>query len=174
MKGLPSNVELSEALKCLNLPHSGTKQILLDRLGWAELTQYQDIFLANDSHENSNSWDLNFSTVGPTIKRIHKASRIQACKTLTEVLTDVTNKNDKSSWEKLFQYPRLCLSSTARGGKNKKSQATIINNRIDSYTKGTAEPEKQAAKVPTQFERPSHFKTFHGGCVRSNPHNFFM
>ena len=56
MKGLPSNSELSEALKHLKLPHSGNKQVLLDRLGWAELTQYLEIFEVEQGQE---SWDLN-------------------------------------------------------------------------------------------------------------------
>ena len=134
MKGQPSNSELSEALKLLSLPHTGTKQVLLDRLAWAELTQYTEIF--KHIQETSKTWDLNFSTLGPTIKRIPKASRIQACKTLTDVLTQVISVNDKNSWEKLLQYPRFCLGGTARGGKNKKSQATLVNNKIDSFIKG--------------------------------------
>ena len=65
------------------------------------------------------TWALNFSTTGPVIRRIPKASRIQACKIFTDILTEVTNKNDKKSWEHLFQYPWYCLSGTAPGGKKK-------------------------------------------------------
>ena len=140
MKGLPSNSELSGALKRLNLPPSGTKQVLMDRLGWAELTPFTEIFV--DPQDSPKSWDLNFPTSDPTIKKIPKASRIQACKTLTDILTEVTNENSRNTWERLLQYPLLLLSGTARGGKNKKSQATLINGKIDSFIKGTAVHEK--------------------------------
>ena len=139
MKGLPTNEELRSALKNLNLPQSGTKSVLLERLGWAELIQDPALFEEDLSPE---VWELNYSTVGPVIKRIPKASRIQACKIFTEILTDVTNKNDKKSWERCLQYPRYCLRGTLRGGKKKKSQATVINNSIDFFIKETLPPDK--------------------------------
>ena len=42
----------------------------------------------------------------------------------------------------MLQYPRYILGGTIRGGKKKKSQATIINKRIDLFIKDTLEPEK--------------------------------
>lgn len=125
MNGGITNKQLSEALRKLNLPHTGKKNDLLDRLGWAELSSVDpDVFILNTTQEN---WVPKFETSGPVIKRIPKASRIQACKSLTDILVELTEKNDNASWEKLLQYPRLIFGGTVRGGKKKKSLATIIN-----------------------------------------------
>ena len=144
MKGLPTNVELRETLKRLNLPYSDTKNALLEWLGWAELTQSLNIFEEKTilSESNPKNWDLSFSSTGPVIKCIPKASRVQACKNFSEILNDIITKNDVKSWLCLLQYPRYCFGGTVRGGTKTKNQATIINKRIDVYLKETPKLEK--------------------------------
>ena len=77
----------------------------------------------------SDPWDINFQKQGPVFKRIPKASRLHACKSFTSLVVNVTEKNDKDSWEKLFNFARCGIGSSKRGGKKTKSQATVINNR---------------------------------------------
>ena len=79
-----TNKQLSEILKNLNLPHTGKKDELLERLGWSEFCNLDSGLFNSDS--TSQGWDLKFDTVGPIIKRVPKASRIQVCKSLTEIL----------------------------------------------------------------------------------------
>ena len=141
MKGSIVTVkQLSECLKSLNLPHTGKKDVLIERLGWAELGNIENGLFENNTF--SQNCEPKFPTTGPTIKRIPKASRIQACKTFTEIINDITRTNENKYWEKLLQYPRFCLGSTARGGKNKKSQATLINSKIEAFAKGNVVLEK--------------------------------
>ena len=152
---VPTIEKLKEALKSLNLPQTGNKQTLLDRLAWAELNQDPGIFEENlhGSQDATRVWDIKFSTTGPVFKRIPKAARLQAAKTFAEILTEICSKNDEKSWEKLLQYPRYCFGGTARGGKKKKSQATIINKRIDSFMKESLQPEvNKARKSPPSLK----------------------
>ena len=94
------------------------------------------------SESNPKNWDLSFSSTGPVIKCIPKASRVQACKNFSEILNDIITKNDVKSWLCLLQYPRYCFGGTVRGGTKTKNQATIINKRIDVYLKETPKLEK--------------------------------
>ena len=144
MRG-PTNEDLRNILKSQNLPHTGNKDTLLERIGWADLAQVDTQVFDLDTVQPQDSpsvWDLKFSTIGPVIKRIPKAARIQACLTLTDIILEVINKNDKKSWERLLQYPRYCFGGTLRGGKKKKSRATVINSRIDSFITDTLQPDK--------------------------------
>ena len=81
---VPTIEKLKEALKSLNLPQTGNKQTLLDRLAWAELNQDPGIFEENlhGSQDATRVWDIKFSTTGPVFKRIPKAARLQAAKKL--------------------------------------------------------------------------------------------
>ena len=75
------------------------------------------------------------------LKRIPKGSRIRLCNVLTELLDNVTLKNDLESWDKLLKFPNLCLKSTNRAGKKKKSLATVVNSRVDLFLTNSFEPE---------------------------------
>ena len=59
--------------------------------------------------------DLDFLKYGAVLKRIPKGSRSKAAKVLTQILDRITLKNDKASWQKLFQFARSCLGGTKRG-----------------------------------------------------------
>ena len=112
------------------------------------MPQSFDIF--NDSSSLSNTESktngLKFSKAGPVIKRIPKGSRLQLCKLLTEILEKVISKNDTESWEKFFRFPYICLGSTNRGGKKKKSLATIVNSRVDLVHNDSYQPEPPKAR----------------------------
>ena len=139
--------QLKKALKALNLPQSGNKSNLLERLGWANLPQSCDIFqdissqtnknfatnVMNDSTTENGSWDLIKVKQGPVHKRIPKASRLQCCIAFTKVLNQVIAKNDKNSWSDLLNFARCGIGSSIRGGKKKKSQATVLNKRLDNF-----------------------------------------
>ena len=149
-----SVLELKSSLKDLNFPTSGNKDVLIERLGWANMPQSFDVF--NDSSlTNVETSGMNFTKAGPVLKRIPKGSRLQLCKLLTEILEKVILKNDKESWEKLLRFPNICLRSTSRGGKNKKSLATVVNSRLDqihddSYLPETTKPRKSAPTLRSQ------------------------
>ena len=117
-----SVLELKSRLKDLKYPTSGNKDTLIERLGWANMPQSFDIF--EDFSTNSETNSPKFSKATSVIKRIPKGSRIQVCKLLTKILEDILSKNDSESWEKLLSFPNICLSTTNRGGKNKKSLRT--------------------------------------------------
>ena len=137
--------DLKAQLKALNKPSSGTKDVLINRLGWAELSQSFDVFKEFPKQTNPKevkTKGFQFSKAGPVLKRIPKGSRFQVCNLLTEILEKVVTKNDLESWESLMKFPNLCLGSTKRGGKRKKSLATIINSRVDLFSNGSLQPEE--------------------------------
>ena len=116
-----SVLDLKSSLKALKWPISGTKEVLIERLGRANLPQSFDTFHDTPvTIANPKSNSFKFSKAGPVLKRIPKGSRIQLCRLLTEILDAVTSKNDFECWEKLLSFPNICLSSTNRGGKKKK------------------------------------------------------
>ena len=97
--------ELQRVLKSLNIPYSGRKEVLLERLGWAESSLLDsEIFdkkipiqdNSNLPETKINSNEVNFTKQGPVFKRIPKASRLQSCKAFSSLLDKVTEKNDIS------------------------------------------------------------------------------
>ena len=67
---------------------------------------------------------------GPVLKRVLKASRIQAAKALTEALEQVVIKNSLTAWQRLFDFASQCLSKPSKGGKKSKSMAAVVNKQI--------------------------------------------
>ena len=72
-----------------------------------------------------SDWDVIKVKYGPVYKRIPKASRLQACFAFTKILNDVISLNDEKSWQNLANFARCAIGSSKRGGKKKRSQATI-------------------------------------------------
>ena len=129
---------------------SGVKDVLLERLGWAEQPQAYNVFSDTLQAPNVKLDNLlNFERKGPVIKRIPKASRNQVCLALTKVLSDVINNNDIPSWSKLFRFTREILHGKTRAGRKKKnSLATIINRRILSFNEGSSKEEVTPSNNP--------------------------
>ena len=75
---------------------------------------------------------------GPVYKRIPKASRLHACTAFRKILQNIIDKNDWSSWMALLYFARSAIGSSVRGGKKHKSQATIVNKRIEEFMAGNS------------------------------------
>ena len=117
-------VPLREKLRSLGLDEKGLKTVLQDRL--------LDHLLADSEEEilNEVASLLDFQRQGNVIKQIPKASRIQAGKSFAEILRKVILKNDLESWGELFRFARDFFGTPNRGGKKRKSLATLINERL--------------------------------------------
>ena len=146
---------LKKSLKDLKLPQSGNKDVLIQRLGWAELNSIEtDLFMDQFVSNNvtNDKQPLQLKTFNrPIFKRIPKASRLQACIAYTKIVQNVIFKNDIDSWEKLLNFATCAIGGSIRGGKKKKSQATIINKRIEDFMSGNPQeiPVKRDKKPPT-------------------------
>ena len=71
---------------------------------------------SNNQTLNFDPNSLEFLKYGATLKRIPKGSRQNAAKVLTQILTNIVQKNDNASWQRLFRFGRSCLGGTKRGG----------------------------------------------------------
>ena len=72
-------LELKSKLKELNLPTSGLKDALINRLAFAELPMSYDIFKDSPKVSNVKNEEtkiFNFTKSGPVIKRVPKGSRL--------------------------------------------------------------------------------------------------
>ncbi|KAG1702407.1 Retrotransposable element SLACS protein [Nymphon striatum] len=83
--------------------------------------------------ENCEPDILNFSRKGSVLKRVPKASRIQAAKLLTDLINKVLVDNSTNAWENVFRFARGCFSNPNRGGRNSKSLATVVNHQIRNF-----------------------------------------
>ena len=130
---------LRDKLKSLDLDATGLKPVLRQRL--------LDHLLADSSEEIENETAnlLDFQRQGSVIKQIPKASRIQAGKSFAEILRRVILKNDLESWGELFRFARDFFGTPNRGGKKRKSLATLINERLQG-------------QQPKQSKRPAPVK----------------
>ena len=63
------------------------------------------------------------------LKRIPRASRHLAATKLASILDDVTEKNDFSSWDRLFAFSSRCFAATKRGGQ-RRSLAAAVNKQL--------------------------------------------
>ena len=63
------------------------------------------------------------------LKRIPRASRHLAATKLASILDDVTEKNDFSSWDRLFTFSSRCFAATKRGGQ-RRSLAAAVNKQL--------------------------------------------
>ena len=77
---------------------------------------------------------FSFNREGAVIKRVPKASRIQAAKLLTEILQKVVMENSLAAWQQLFNFARSCFMKPKRAGKKSKSLASVINRQIKDFT----------------------------------------
>ena len=71
----------------------------------------------------------------PVLKRIPRAARHLAATKLASVLDDVSEKNDSSSWARLFKFGRRCLAQPRRGGQRRSLTSAVS----DSY-RGRSRP----------------------------------
>ena len=73
----------------------------------------------------------------------------------TKVLQNVIHNNDIQAWSKLFNFAGCGIGSSPRGGKKHKTQATILNKRLEAYMSGNdvsqvpKQPPKKARKLPS-------------------------
>ena len=141
-------IHLSE----LGLDTEGKREFLHERLRSA---LYQDGTISSPTQGNE-SQKLEFQKTGPVLKRIPKGSRPKVAKALTQILEDIVNKNDITSWQKLFLFARSCLGGTKRGGKKNKSLATIINKRLLDFmsSDGNQSSEPPAKPVKPKKQKP--------------------
>ena len=159
---------LRDALEERGLDSTGDKTALQKRLKAAifpdDLSQSQSNVtnvtnnFTNEEESNQvnddEKWDLIKVKQGPVFKRIPKASRLQACLAYIILLNNVIKFNDKKSWEALMNFARCAIGSSKRGGKKKKSQATILNKRIDEYMSGT----QSLLETTTKNRKPPSLK----------------
>ena len=82
---------------------------------------------------------------GPVFKRIPKARRLQCCRAFRSLLDEVTEKNDNQSWEK---FSRCGIGSSKRRGKKSKTQATVVDNRLNAFMIGTS---SESSHIPRKF-----------------------
>ena len=144
-------VPLREKLRSLGLDEKGLKTVLQDRL--------LDHLLADSKEEilNEVASLLEFQRQGNVIKQIPKASRIQAGKSFAEVLGKVILKNDLESWGELFRFARDFFGTPNRGGKKRKSLATLINERLQG-PKSMQSEKPVPVKKATKMEGGANFK----------------
>ena len=71
--------------------------------------------------------------IGRILKRIPKASRALAAQKLTSILIAINSKNDAESWERLFLFPRRCLTAPKRGG-HRRNLGSAVNQAIQTET----------------------------------------
>ena len=66
------------------------------------------------------------------LKRIPRAARHLAATKLASVLDDVSEKNDSSSWARLFKFGRRCdcLAQPRRGGQ-RRSLTTVVKRQLE-------------------------------------------
>ena len=143
---------IREKLRALGLDDKGLKSVLRDRL--------LSHLLADSTEEIQNEVAslLDFQRQGSVIKQIPKASRIQAGKSFAEILRKVILNNDLESWGQLFRFARDYFGTPNRGGKKRKSLATLINERLQGQPSMQSKKPVPAKKVKKKEGGPN-FKT---------------
>ena len=150
--------DLKTTLSERGLDTSGSRIALQKRL---RLEIHPDLSSQSDMSQVTHDLDESGLNVllkfreGAVYKRIPKASRLPACLAFTKILQSVINKNDIQSWSDLFNFARCAMGSSPRGGKNHKSQATVLNKRLEAFMLGNdvsllSKPSStKARKMPT-------------------------
>ena len=64
------------------------------------------------------------------LKRIPRAARHLAATKLASVLDDVSEKNDSSSWARLFKFGRRCLAQPRCGGQ-RQSLTSVVKRQLE-------------------------------------------
>ena len=70
---------------------------------------------------------FSFNREGAVIKRVGKASRIQAAKLLKKILQKVVMENSLAARQQLFNFARSCFMRPKRASKKSKSIASVVN-----------------------------------------------
>ena len=95
---------------------------------------------------------LNFDQ-GPVFRRIPKAARISASVAYRKTVQKVIDNNNFQAYSDWFSFPRAAIGSSKRGGKNRKSQATVINKRIEAFMAGEKmDPQIRKNKKPPSIK----------------------
>jgi hypothetical protein len=145
--------EIKARLKELGWAISGNKDVLIERLGWAEQLQSCDIFLDKPAVVQNSVWFQDLIKTGPIVKRLPKASRLQAAKAFTETFKSVTEEPSQDSWENFVKFPRSVFQKPKRAGSKKINLASSINKRIESFKNGSlrcTRPPPTTKKVDPQ------------------------
>ena len=87
-------------------------------------------------NDNDNNVNKGFPTNVKIVKRIPKASRIQAARAFKETIEKIIRNNDVSSWDELMKFPMNCLRCPKRRGRKAPSLSTVINRQIRNHTEG--------------------------------------
>ena len=135
--------ELKTALEDLGLDTTGNRPDLYKRLKEALGKGPSQSQTANPSVNDVQEL-LKFNQ-GPVFKRIPKPSRHSASVAFRKTIQNIMDNNVLQTWANHFSFPRAAIGSSKRGGKNRKSQATIINKRIEAFMTGD-HPEPQTFK----------------------------
>ena len=90
------------------------------------------------------------------LKRIPKASRVQAAKLLTQLLNKVTAENSKPAWERLMHFASRCFLHPNRGGIKSRSLATVINCQIRDFAEDKPAAQQTAPKPKAEKKEPTN------------------
>ena len=145
--------ELKARLKDLGWPVSGNKDVLIERLGWAEQLQSFEVFSDKPEVVQNTVWFQDLIKTGPIVKRLPKASRLQAAKGFTEVINSARVEPSQESWENFVKFPRSVFQKPRRAGSKKINLASNINKRIESFMNGSLKctrPPPPTGKVDPQ------------------------
>ena len=69
----------------------------------------------------------------PVLERIPCGARTQIASALCLLLDEVCRDNSIDSWVKLLRFPAFCLHKSKRAGRNNRSLASIIKDRITNF-----------------------------------------
>ena len=152
--------ELQAALDDLGLDSTGQRLELYRRLKEALGKGPSQSQIPSTDAINNDQELLKFGQ-GPVYKRIPKASRLPVCIAFTKILQKVIDNNDFQAWQDLFSFARGAIGSSTRGGKKKKSQATILNKRIEAFMAGEQhQPQAKKNKKPPLIKQPHKIPLF--------------
>ena len=79
------------------------------------------------------------------VKRIPRASRHLAATKLADILDEVTDKNDITSWTRLSTFSSRCLAVPKRGGR-RRSLATAVNAQLRDASELPTQPPHQSSE----------------------------
>ena len=70
------------------------------------------------------------------MKRIPKASRMQAATAYAQVIQEVIESNSEAAWKRLLMFPGVCFGRPKRAGKKNRSLASVVNSQISDFREG--------------------------------------
>ena len=84
------------------------------------------------------------------LKRIPRAARHLVASKFAVVLGDVTERNDSSSWARLFKFCRRCLAQPRQGG-HRRSLASAVMRQLED------EADPVSCQLPSRSSEPMQF-----------------